>query len=335
MTTDKKVTAAITAVGGYVPEDVLTNADIEKMVETSDEWITTRVGIKERRILKDPTKGSSYLGVKAVQDLLAHYPNIKLDEIDLVVVSSNTPDYHFPTTASIIADQVGVPKGVPCFDFQGACPGFLYGLQIVRGFIESGLYKKVLLISAEKMSAVTNPKDRTTLPLFGDGAACVILEPNTDGMGIQDVILRNDNAGNAGHLIMKAGGSACPPTHETIDQGLHYVYQEGQQVFKAAVTQMGDTSAEIMERNGLSHEDIAWVVPHQANMRIITATARRMSLDMDKVMLNIEKYGNTSSATIPLCLWNYQDRLHKGDNLILTAFGAGFTYGSIYLKWAY
>lgn len=335
MATDKKVTAAITAVGGYVPEDVLTNADITKMVDTSDEWITTRVGIKERRILKDDTKGSSYLGIKAVEDLLARHPNIKIEDIDMVVVSSNTPDYHFPTTASVIADRVGIPQGVPCFDFQGACPGFLYGLQIARGFVESGLYKKVLLISAEKMSAIVNRKDRATLPLFGDGGACVVLEPTTDGTGIQDVILRNDNAGNAEHLIMKAGGSACPPSHETVDKDMHYVYQEGQQVFKAAVTQMGDVSAEIMERNGLSHEDVAWVVPHQANMRIITATARRINLDMDQVMVNIDKYGNTSSASIPLCLWDYEDRLHKGDNLVLTAFGAGFTYGSVYLKWSY
>ncbi len=335
MTKENKVRAAITAVGGYVPEDTLTNADIAQMVDTSDEWITTRVGIKERRILKDPSKGSSYMGVQAVEDLLARHPNIHKDEIDLVLVSSNTPDYPFPTTASIIADQVGIPTGVPCFDFQGACTGFLYGLQIARGFIESGLYKKVLLISAEKMSTITNPRDRATLPLFGDGSACVVLEPTIDGNGIQDVILRNDNTGNASHLIMKAGGSACPASHETVDQDLHFVYQEGQQVFKAAVTQMGDVSAEIMERNGLSHEDIAWVVPHQANMRIISATAKRMNLSLDKVMLNIERYGNTSSASIPLCLWDYERQIRKGDNLILTAFGAGFTFGSIYLKWAY
>lgn len=330
----KKVTAAITAVGGYVPEDVLTNADIERMVDTSDEWIQSRVGIKERRILKDSSLGSSYMGIRAAKDMMERH-HINAEDFDIVICSSNTPDYHFPTTASIIAEALGVPVGVPCFDFQGACPGFVYGLQIARGFVESGIYKKVLLISAEKMSAITNPKDRSTLPLFGDGAGCVVIEPCTEGLGIQDAIIGNDNHGNKKHLLLPAGGSACMPTHETVDAEQHFVYQEGQYVFKAAVTMMGDSSVEIMRRNNLSHDDIAWFVPHQANMRIIDATARRMNLDKSKVMINIQKYGNTSSATIPLCLWEWEDKLKKGDNIIVTAFGAGFTWATMYLKWGY
>lgn len=334
-TTTKKVTAAITAVGGYVPEDILSNADIERMVDTSDEWIQTRVGIKERRILKDKTKGSSYLAIQAVKDMIKRH-DLDPKDFDVVICSSNSPDYHFPTTASIVAEAIGVPVGVPCFDFQGACPGFVYGLQISRGFIESGLYKKVLLVTAEKMSAITNPNDRATLPLFGDGGGCVVLEPCTEGYGIMDAIIGNDNTnGNKDHLIMHAGGSACPPSHETVDAGEHYVYQEGQYVFKAAVTMMGDTSTEIMERNKLTQDDIAWVVPHQANMRIIDATARRMNLDINKVMVNIQKFGNTSSSSVPLCLWEWEDKLKKGDNIVLTTFGAGFTWGTMYLKWAY
>lgn len=290
------------------------------------------MGIKERRVLKVPGAGSSYLGIRAVEDMLSRH-NINKSEIDLVLCSSNTPDYQFPTTASIIARECGI-DGVPCFDFQAACPGFLYGLQIARGFIESGVYKKVLLISAERMSAITDRTDRATLPLFGDGAGCALLEPTEDGMGIQDVILKNDNHGRD-YLILRAGGSANPATEETVKARQHYVYQDGQKVFKSAVVQMGDCSVELMEKNGLTFEDIDWVVPHQANMRIIDATARRMGVSMDKVMVNIDKYGNTSSATIPLCLSEWENRLKKGDNLILTAFGAGFTWGSIWLKWGY
>ena len=327
-----KRSAVITAVGGYVPEDVLSNDEIAQYLDTSDEWITTRVGIKERRVLKVPGAGSSYLGIRAVKDMLSRH-NINKSEIDLVLCSSNTPDYQFPTTASIIARECGI-DGVPCFDFQAACPGFLYGLQIARGFIESGVYKKVLLISAERMSAITDRTDRATLPLFGDGAGCALLEPTEDGMGIQDVILKNDNHGRD-YLILRAGGSANPATEETVKARQHYVYQDGQKVFKSAVVQMGDCSVELMEKNGLTFEDIDWVVPHQANMRIIDATARRMGVSMDKVMVNIDKYGNTSSATIPLCLSEWESRLKKGDNLILTAFGAGFTWGSIWLKWGY
>ncbi|MDO5017145.1 MAG: beta-ketoacyl-ACP synthase III [Porphyromonas sp.] len=328
----KKLFATITAVGGYVPDDVLTNDEIAQRLDTNDEWITTRVGIKERRLLKVEGAGSSYLGIKAVQDMLARH-NIEKSEIDIVLCSSNTPDYHFPSTASVIAAECGL-DGVPCFDFQGACPGFLYGLQVARGFVESGLYKKVLLVSAEKMSAITNPDDRNTYPLFGDGGGCVLLEPTTEEIGIRDGILRSDFNGKS-HLIMPAGGSALPPNHETVDAGQHFVHQDGKTVFKGAVTQMGDCSVELMERNGLTFEDIAWVVPHQANMRIIDATARRIGLGLDKVMINIDRYGNTSSASIPLCLWEWEKKLKKGDNLILTAFGAGFTWGSIYLKWGY
>lgn len=328
----KKRFAAITAVGGYVPDDVLTNDEIARVIDTNDEWITTRVGIKERRILREEGAGSSYLGIRAVQDMLSRH-DIDKSEIEMVICSSNTPDYHFPSTASVIARECGI-DGVPCFDFQGACPGFLYGLQIARGLVASGVYNKVLLVSAEKMSAITDTTDRATYPLFGDGSGCVLLEASEEGVGIQDVILRNDNSGRD-HLIMPAGGSAVPPSEETVRNHQHFVHQDGKQVFKAAVTQMGDSSVEIMERNGLTFEDIDWVVPHQANMRIIDATARRMGLSLDKVMVNIERYGNTSSATIPLCLWEWEKRLKKGDNLILTAFGAGFTWGSVWLKWAY
>lgn len=324
--------ATITAIGGYVPDDVLTNDEIAQRLDTSDEWITTRVGIKERRVLRKKGTGSSYLGIKAVEDMMARH-GVKPEEIDLVLCSSNTPDYHFPTTASVIASECGI-FGVPCFDFQGACPGFLYGLQIARGFVESGLYKKVLLVAAEKMSAITNPDDRNTFPLFGDGAGCAILEPTEEEVGIMDALIKCNFDGRE-HLIMPAGGSVLPPSEETVKAHQHFVFQDGRHVFKEAVTEMGDCSVEVMERNGLTFEDIAWVVPHQANMRIIDATARRIGLGLDKVMINIERYGNTSSATIPLCLWEWESKLRKGDNLILTAFGAGYTWGSIYLKWGY
>ncbi|MDO5036546.1 MAG: beta-ketoacyl-ACP synthase III [Porphyromonas sp.] len=328
----EKKHAAITAIGGYLPDDVLTNEDITKMVDTSDEWITTRVGIKERRILKDKHKGSSYLGIQAVKDLAARHEGA-LDGVEIVLCSSNTPDHAFPTTASIIAEGVGI-KGAPCLDFQGACAGFLYGLQIARSMVTSGVHKKVLLVAAEKMSAIVDFEDRTTLPLFGDGSGCVIVEAVDEEVGVMDAILRNDNSGK-NHLIMKAGGSACPPSHETVDKRMHYVYQEGQPVFKSAVSNMGDVSVEMMERHNLTKDDITWVVPHQANKRIIDATARRMGLDPSKVMVNIQNLGNTSSASIPLCLWQWEDQLKKGDNLILTAFGSGFTWGAVYLRWAY
>ncbi len=324
--------ATLTAIGGYVPDEVLTNKQIAQRLDTSDEWITTRVGIKERRLLNKEGAGSSYLGIQAVKDMMARH-KVRPEEIDLVLCSSNTPDYHFPTTASVIASECGI-SGVPCFDFQGACPGFIYGLQIARGFVESGLYKKVLLVAAEKMSAITDPEDRNTYPLFGDAGACAILEPTEEEVGIMDALIKCNFDGRE-HLIMPAGGSTLPPSEETVQQRLHFVHQDGRHVFKEAVTEMGDCSVELMERNGLTFEDIAWVVPHQANMRIIDATARRMGLGLDKVMVNIDRYGNTSSVSIPLCLWEWESKLRKGDNLILTAFGAGYTWGSIYLKWGY
>ena len=329
-----KIRAAITALGGFVPETVFTNADIEKMVDTSDEWITTRVGIKERRLLSGEGKGSSFLGIKAVHNLFDNYPAVKPGEIDLVITSTNTPDYAFPSTASLIALGAGIPKGVPCFDIEAGCTGFIFGLQMARGLVESGLYKKILLVASENMSAIINKEDRKTLPLFGDGSACAVIEPTTDGNGIIDMIIGNDNEGSAEHLILKAGGSANPASHETVDKKEHFVHQEGQAVFKSAVTYMGDITEALLKNNGLTQEQIAWVVPHQANLRIIKATANRINLSMDKVLLNIERFGNTSSATIPLCMWEYRDRLKKGDNIILTAFGAGYTYGSVYLKWA-
>lgn len=327
-----QVHAAITAVGGYVPQDVITNQDIERLVDTSDEWITTRVGIKERRCLKDPSKGSSYLGIQAVKDMFQRH-NIDPKSIDFVICSTNVADYSFPSTASIIACETGITNA-GCVDLQAACPGFVYALETAANYIMSGRYKRVLVVSAEKMTAIVDYTNRETCALFGDGGACVLVEPCAPEYGLQDSILRTDGSGKD-HLIMKAGGSACPTTRETVDARMHYIYQEGRYVFKAAVSQMGDTSSELMERNNLTKEDIAWVVPHQANMRIIDAVARRMELPLEKVMINIQKYGNTSSATIPLCLWEWEDKLKKGDKLILTAFGAGYTWGSIYLIWAY
>lgn len=326
------VHAAITAVGGYVPEDILTNEDIEKLVDTSDEWITTRVGINERRVLRDPSKGSSYLGIQAVRDMLSRH-KIDPESIEYVICSTNTGDYHFPSTGSIIAYETGMTKAA-CIDMQGACAGFVFGLDLAAGLVVSGRYKKVLVVAAEKMTAITDYTDRATCPLFGDGAGCVLVEPCAPEYGIQDSILRNDGVGRE-HLIMKAGGSACPATHHTVDEGWHYVYQEGQHVFKAAVSQMGDTSLELVERNGLTKEDIDWIVPHQANLRIIDAVARRMGIPPEKVMINIKKFGNTSSATIPLCLWEWESMLKKGDKIVLTAFGAGYTWGATYLIWAY
>lgn len=321
--------------GGFAPETVFTNDDIAKMVDTSDEWITTRVGIKERRILKGEGKGASFLGIRAVKSLFEKHPEIKPEDIDLVLTSTNTPDYAFPSTASLIAEGVGIPKGVACFDIEAGCTGFIYGLQMVRGLVESGLNKKVLLIATENMSAVIDKEDRSTLPLFGDGAACAVIEPSSEGLGIQDVIIGNDNEGAAEHLILKAGGSANPASHETVDRREHYVHQEGQYVFKSAVTYMGDITERLLAQNDLNQEDIAWIIPHQANLRIIKATANRINLSMDKVLLNIQHFGNTSSASIPLCMWQNEERFKKGENLVLTAFGAGFTYGSVYLKWAY
>ncbi len=327
-----KITAAITAIGGFVPEYKLTNEELETMVDTNNEWIMSRTGIEERRILKGEDKGSSDLGAPAIEELLKKR-GIKAEEIDLIICCTVTPDHVFPATANIISDKIGA-KNAFGYDLNAACSGFLYGLATGSKFIESGQYKKVVIVGADKMSSIVDYEDRTTCIIFGDGAAAVLLEPSEDGLGIQDSILRSDGSGRI-HLHQKAGGSVKPPSHETIDNKEHYIYQEGQAVFKFAVTNMADVSAEIMDKNNLTADDVAWLVPHQANKRIIDATARRMGVSDEKVMLNINKYGNTTNGTIPLCLWEWESQLKKGDNIILSAFGGGFTWGSIYLKWAY
>jgi 3-oxoacyl-[acyl-carrier-protein] synthase-3 len=327
-----KITAAITAVGGYVPEFVLSNGDLEKMVDTNDEWITTRTGVKERRILKGAGTGSSDLATPAVLELCKKR-GIDPMEIDMLICATATPDYLFPATANVITDKIGA-KNAFGYDISAACSGFLFALATGSKFIESGQYKKVVVVGADKMSSIVDYTDRTTCVLFGDGAGAVLLEPNTEGFGIKDSILRSDGSGGV-HLHQKAGGSVNPSSHKTIDAKQHFVFQDGQPVFKAAVVNMAQVSAEIMERNGLKSEDIAWLVPHQANKRIIDATANRMGVDDSKVMLNIHKYGNTTNGTIPLCLWEWEKKLKKGDNLILAAFGGGFTWGSVWVKWAY
>jgi 3-oxoacyl-[acyl-carrier-protein] synthase-3 len=327
-----KIHAAITAVHGYVPDYILTNKELETMVDTNDEWIVTRTGIKERRILKGEGLATSDLAVPAVKGLLEKR-GIEATEIDLIIFCTSTPDMLFPATANILADKIGATNAWG-YDLQAACSGFLFGLTTGAQFIESGKHKKVLVVGADKMSSVVNYKDRNTCILFGDGCGVVLLEPNDEGNGIQDTILRTDGSGGQ-YLNIKAGGSLNPASHETVEAGLHYAYQEGRTVFKFAVTNMADVAAEIMERNNLSSEDIAWLVPHQANKRIIDATAERAGLPEEKVMINIHKYGNTTSGTIPICLWEWENKLKKGDNLILAAFGGGFTWGSIYLKWAY
>lgn len=322
----------ITGVGAYYPDYILNNDELSRMVETSDEWIMTRVGIKERRILKDPTKGSAYMGAKAVEDLLRK-TGTQPDEIDLLICATVTPDMHFPANAQIIADMVGI-KNAFGFDLNAGCSGFIFGLVTAAQYVQNGGYRKVVFVGAEKMSVITDYTDRKTCPLFGDAAAAVLLEPTEEKLGIMDYILRSDGMGR-NHLYMKAGGSLNPPSIETVTNREHYIYQDGQFVFKHAVTKMADTAAEIMEKNDLEAEDIAWLVPHQANLRIIAATGERMGIDPSKVMINIQKFGNTTSATIPLCLYEWEKQLHKGDNLILAAFGAGFTWGAVYLKWAY
>ena len=327
----KKIHAAITGVQGYVPEYVLDNKELEKLVDTNDEWITTRTGIKERRILKGQ-KGSSDMGTEAINGLLKK-TNTSAEEIDLIICATVTPDMLFPSTACLIADKIGA-RNICAFDISAACSGFLYALTTASKFIESGTYNKVIVVGCDKMSTIVDYTDRTTCVLFGDGAGAVLLEPNLDGHGIMDYILRSDGSGGE-FLKMKAGGSLHPASHETIDAREHYVYQDGQPVFKKAVKSMADVSEEIMQKNNLTADDVAWLVPHQANKRIIDATSRRMGVGDEKVMLNIERYGNTTAATIPLCLWDWENQLNKGDNLILAAFGGGFTWGSIYLKWAY
>jgi 3-oxoacyl-[acyl-carrier-protein] synthase-3 len=325
-----KITAAITGVQGYVPEHVLSNEDLTKIVDTSDEWITTRTGIKERRIMKNGA--SSDMAAAAVKSLLKK-KNIDPLEIELVVLASVTPDHLFPSTANILCDKVGMTNAWG-FDLLAACSGFLFALTTASQFIENGRYKKVLVVGVDKMSSIVDYTDRTTCIIFGDGAGVVLLEPNEEGLGIQDHILRTDGSGRE-FLIQQGGGSVNPATIDTVEKKMHFVKQEGLQVFKFAVTKMADVSVEIMERNNLSSEDVAWLVPHQANLRIIDATANRMGVSNDKVMINIQKYGNTTAGTLPLCLWDYEKQLKKGDNIILSAFGGGFTWGSIYLKWAY
>jgi 3-oxoacyl-[acyl-carrier-protein] synthase-3 len=311
---------------------VLTNEELEKLVDTNDEWITSRTGIKERRILKGEGQGTSVMGAKAVEELLRK-TNSTPDQIDLLICATVTPDYLFPSASNMICKSVGI-RETASFDLAAACSGFLNALAVGSAFIEAGRYKKVIVVGADKMSAIVDYTDRTTCILFGDGAAAVLLEPNTEGLGVQDFILKSDGEG-CESLMQKGGGSAYPPTHETVEQKLHYIRQEGQAVYKFAVTRMANVSAEIMERNDLVGDDIRFLVPHQANKRIIDATASRMGIGEEKVMLNIQKYGNTTAATIPLCLWDYESQLKKGDKLILAAFGGGFTWGSAYLTWAY
>lgn len=327
-----KIHAAITAVNGYVPEYVLTNKELESIVDTTDEWITSRTGIKERRILKGEGLGTSDMAVHAVNGLLKKR-GITAEEIELIIFCTTTPDLPFPASANILADKIGA-KNAWGYDLQAACSGFIYGVSTAAQFIESGKHKKVLVVGGDKMSSIINYEDRTTCIIFGDGCGAVLLEPNEEGFGVMDAILRSDGSGRQ-FLHQKAGGSARPASHETVDNHEHSVYQEGQAVFKFAVTNMADVAAEIMERNNLTSEDVTWLVPHQANKRIIDATASRMGVGSEKVMINIQRYGNTTNGTIPLCLWEWESQLKKGDNIILAAFGGGFTWGSVYLKWAY
>ncbi len=326
------IRAAITGVQGWVPEYILTNKELESMVDTNDEWIQSRTGIRERRILKGKDQGTSVMAVNAINGLLQK-KGISPLEIDLIICATTTPDMQFPATANIIADKVGA-KNAFGYDISAACSGFIYSLVTASKFIESGTHKKIIVVGADKMSSIVDYTDRQTCVIFGDGAGAVLLEPDESGNGIIDSILRSDGAG-AQHLHQKAGGSMRPATHETVDAREHYIYQEGQAVFKFAVKGMADISAEILEKNNLTGDDIAWLVPHQANKRIIDATAKRMGLDEQKVMINIDRYGNTTNGTIPLCLWEWESKLKKGDNIIIAAFGGGFTWGSIYLKWAY
>jgi 3-oxoacyl-[acyl-carrier-protein] synthase III len=327
-----KLRATITGIGAYVPDYILTNDELSKMVDTTDEWIMTRIGIKERHIIKEEGEGSSFVGSKAVQQLLEK-TNTSPDEIDLLICATVTPDHQFPATANIISDKVGI-KNAFSFDLNAGCSGFLYALTTGSKYIESGMYKKVVIVGAEKMSSIVDYQDRATCPIFGDGSGAVLLEPTTEDIGIVDLKLQSDGAGRV-HLHQKAGGSVAPSSHETIDERQHFIYQEGQPVFKWAVSKMADVSVEMMERNNIKPDDLTWLVPHQANMRIIEAVANRMGIRKDQVMINIQKYGNTTAATLPLCLWEWEDQLKKGDNIILATFGAGFTWGSMYVKWGY
>ncbi len=328
----QNIKAAITSVGGYIPDYVLTNQELESMIDTNDEWIRTRTGISERHILKDPGKGSSFMGTKAVQEILSK-KSLDPAEIDCIICATVTPDMVFPATANVIAADCGLINSFG-FDLGAACSGFLYALNTGAAFIECGRYKKVIVVGVDKMSSIVDYSDRATCIIFGDGAGAVLLEPNAEGNGILDSLLLSDGNG-AKHLHMKAGGSVKPATLETVLAREHYVYQEGQSVFKFAVKCMADVCYELMQRNNLTADDIAWLVPHQANLRIIHATANRMNLSHEKVMVNIQKYGNTTAATLPLCLWDWEKKLNKGDNLIFASFGGGFTWGATWVKWAY
>ncbi|MGZ2369030.1 beta-ketoacyl-ACP synthase III [Ancylomarina sp. YFZ004] len=327
-----KINAVITGVGAYLPDYILTNEELSTMVDTTNEWIMTRIGIKERRILKGEGKGTSDLGAKAIEELLKK-TNTSPEEVDLVICATVTPDMQFPATANIISDKLGINNAFS-FDLNAGCSGFLFALATGTKYIQSGMYKKVIIVGAEKMSSIVDYTDRQTCPIFGDGAAAVLLEPTTENVGIIDEMLHTQGFGRK-HLHQKAGGSCKPASHETIDNREHFIYQEGKHVFKHAVSNMADVSVEMMKKHNMTAEDLAWLVPHQANNRIIEATAKRMGLAKEKVMINIEKYGNTTSATIPLCLWEWENQLKKGDNIILSGFGAGFTWGSIFIKWGY
>lgn len=328
----KKIRAAITAVGGWIPETVLSNADIEKLVDTTEEWIISRTGIKERRIMVGENRGTSEIGINAVKQILDKKGIDPLD-IDLLIVGTVTPDFLFPSTSNIICSKLGM-KNTWGYDLTAACSGFLFALSTATQFIESGRYKKVIVVGADKMSSIIDYQDRATCVIFGDGGGAVLLEPTEEGNGVQDFILHADGAGGQ-YLNMMAGGSVNPSSHTTVDNKMHFVHQEGQAVFKHAVVNMAEVSARIMEKNNLTADDISWLVPHQANKRIVDATANRMGLSPEKVMMNIERYGNTTAGTIPLLLWDYEKQLKKGDNLILAAFGGGFTWGAVYLRWDY
>jgi len=327
-----KITAAITAVGKYLPDYVLTNKELETLVETNDDWITTRTGIKERRILKEPNQGTSFMAIRAAQNLLRK-SKTNPEDIDMVIVATATPDLPVASTAVYTATEIGATNAF-AYDLQAACSSFLYGMSTAASYIESGRYKKVLLIGADKMSSIIDYSDRATCIIFGDGAGAALFEPNSDGLGLQDEYLRSDGSGRE-FLKIEAGGSILPPSESTLKYGQHFVHREGKTVFKFAVSNMADVAEKMLLRNNLSHDEINWLVPHQANKRIIEATAKRVNLDSSKVMMNIHKYGNTTSATLPLLLADYENQLKKGDNLIFAAFGGGFTWGAIYLKWAY
>lgn len=327
-----KINAIITGVGGYVPDYVLSNEELSRMVDTNDEWIMTRIGVKERRILNEEGLGTSYMARKAVKQLLERTGTDPAD-VECLIVATTTPDYHFPSTASIVLGRLGLVNAY-AFDMEAACCGFLYALELGSDLIRCGRYKKVIVCGADKMSSMVDYTDRSTCPIFGDGAAAVLLEPTEEDLGLVDSYLRTDGKGLP-FLVQKGGGSVCPPTHFTVDHRLHYLHQEGRTVFKFAVTHMEEACEVIAKRNGLNKDNITWIVPHQANVRIIKAVAQRLEVPMEKVMLNIQRYGNTSGATLPLALWDYERQLKRGDNIIFTAFGAGFTWGASYLKWGY